>query len=991
MTSSDQENNKDLNKIALIDGYGFVFRAYHSLPPLTRNDGTPVNAVYGFTNMLIKLIASLDVSHAAVVFDAGSKTFRNDIYPEYKANRPPCPEDLVPQFSIVREAAESLNLAILEKAGYEADDIIATIAKKYSQEGMDVLVVSSDKDLMQLVDDRVSMYDAMKNKIITSKEVHEKFSVMPDKVLDVLSLMGDASDNVPGVRGIGPKTAAELIEKFGNLENIFENLDQIKQEKRRQMLKDGVENAKLSKVLITLEENVELGVTKEDLKVRSLDPEKLISFLDHQGFRSLILRVKKEFGISDEIVNSAASSYEDSSEDPTHISSIPKVKTQPYKDIKKTELNSQEIIDDLVKQASINGVATIDYQIKSDFSELDLITISTCKTGESPKEIFYFEVNNCAKIPEKIIYKDQVFDLFSFNEESSDGESSGEADIIENNQDPIDTARIDALERIISDDSIKKIFFNAKEFLKIFMKEDGAIASTKFENSQNVAYEDVSLMNHLVTSSIKNNLREIIEINLDDNLEELATEDVNFLTLFTEFEKLQQGKNHAKDFDPETFQDINKKLDFFAFRNFSLWQIYKIFLPKVFNLKLNFAYLSFERPLLQIIAKMENEGIEIDVKKLKDLSSEFAEKIDSLTNEIYEIAGEEFNIASTQQLAKILFEKLELKSSKKSKKTGAYSTKSSVLEDLEFEGHVIARKVLEFRKFSKLKNTYSDALPEEINPKTGRIHSSFSTTSTVTGRFNSSNPNLQNIPIRSIEGKKIRQSFVSKKNHLFISADYSQIELRVIAHVAKIDNLIQAFKDGKDIHRITASQVLGISEDEVDNSMRSKAKAINFGIIYGISAFGLAKQLNIPRQEASNYIKSYLAAYPGIESFMQDSIEFARQHGYVKTLSGRKCFTHEINNKNGMVRAEAERLSINAPIQGSAADIIKKAMILLGKKFSELSLRSKIILQIHDELIIEAPEDEVEIVQKLLKSEMENAMNLDVPLKVDVSVENHWG
>ncbi len=947
-------------KIALIDGYGFVFRAYHSLPPLTRNDGTPVGAVFGFTNMLIKLLASLDVSHVAVVFDSGSKTFRNDIFPAYKANRPPCPEDLIPQFSIVREAAESLNLAILEKIGFEADDIIATLAKKYSADGDVVLIVSSDKDLMQLIDDRVSMYDAMKNKMITAKEVEEKFFVAPNKVLDVLSLMGDASDNVAGVRGIGPKTAAELINQFGTLENIFANLDQIKQEKRRQLLKDGEESAKLAKILISLREDVELGITIDDLELKHIEPQKLISFLEIQGFRSLVLRVQKEFGTGNETVNSTQinkdNSYQNHSINNTKIT-----QSKPYKEIKKIKITSPETISALIKKAALNGVITIDYQKKNDENSLNLITISTCKINENPEEIFYFEVKNSAKISEKKINENQVFDLFSFHEQPAEitVNESSEGDF-----------ELNALKEILQNNSIKKIFFNSKEFLKILNYE-----------SQNIIYEDVSLINHLINSSIKNNFFEIIETNLDENLEELG-----FTKIFAELEKARQGKN----FDTEIFADENKKIDFFAFRNFALWQIYKSFSPRIFDLKLNFAYQSFELPLLEVLARMENAGIKIDVNKLQNLSQEFATKINSLTKEIYEISGEEFNIASTQQLSKILFEKLDLTSSKKSKKTGALSTKSSVLEELEFEGNEIARKVLEFRKFSKLKNTYTDALPKEINSKTGRIHSSFSTTSTVTGRFNSSNPNLQNIPIKSLEGQKIREAFIAKENHFLISADYSQIELRVIAHVAKIDNLIQAFKDGKDIHRITASQVLGIKEEEVDDVMRSKAKAINFGIIYGISAFGLAKQLKISRQEAGIYIKSYLAAYPGIEAYMKDYIALARQFGYVKTISGRKCFIHEINNKNPIIRAEAERLSINAPIQGSAADIIKKAMIRLDKKFTEQGLNSKIILQIHDELIIEAPESEVELATKILKSEMENAVILDVPLRVDVRVGKCW-
>ena len=932
-------------KIALIDGYGFVFRAYHSLPPLTRSDGVPVGAVYGFTNMLIKLLAGLDVTHVAVVFDSGSKTFRNDIYPKYKANRPPCPEDLIPQFAIIREAAESLNLAILEKVGFEADDIIATIAKKFSKEGCDILIVSSDKDLMQLVDDRVLMYDAMKNKMIGKAQVKEKFFVDANKVLDVLSLMGDSSDNVPGVKGIGPKTAAELIDQFGSLENIFVNLDQIKQEKRRQVLSDGVENAKLSKILITLREDVELGITLDDLEIKSLNPHKLINFLEKQGFRSLTTRVKKEFDIKEEVTNNIQISQNNSP-----VDSGEKLKksenTISFNQILKIKIDSVEIFQEFYNRALGNGIATIDYFIKD--GELKFLTISTCKFDESLKEIFYFEPKNLLKKSTNNV----AIDLFNFDQvQENNHEDQGSITEIEN-----------ILIKILQNNSIKKIFFDAKSFLKINLEK------TKINS-----YEDLLLINHLLNSSIKNNLRELIEINLE--------EEENFSKIYTDFEKNN---------DEQVFLSLEQKVDFFTFKNFAIYQLYKIFSPKIFALNLNFSYLAFEKPLLEVIAQMEINGIRIDADKLKILSQEFAKKIQTLTKEIYDIAGEEFNIASTQQLSKILFEKLGLDSSKKSKKTGALSTKSSVLEELEGEGHEIANKILEFRKFSKLKNTYTDALPKEINAKTDRIHSSFSTTSTITGRFNSSNPNLQNIPIKSLEGQKIREAFISKKDHFLISADYSQIELRVIAHVAKIDNLIAAFKDGKDIHRITASQVFGVLENEVDDAMRSKAKAINFGIIYGISAFGLAKQLGIGRTEASNYIKSYLEAYPGIDSYMKNYIQLARQFGYVKTISGRKCFIREINNKNGMIRSEAERLAINAPIQGSAADIIKMAMIHVAKEFEAQNLRSKIILQVHDELIIEAPKDEVELATKILKSKMENALIFDVPLKVDVEVGNHW-
>jgi len=963
-------------KIALIDGYGFVFRAYHSLPPLTRSDGKPVGAVYGFTNMLIKLLAQLNVTHAAVVFDSGSKTFRNDIFPAYKANRPPCPEDLKPQFAIVREAAESLNLSILEKVGFEADDIIATIAKKSAAEGYEVLIVSSDKDLMQLVGDGVSMYDAMKNKIINRAEVKEKFLVEPEQVLDVLALMGDSSDNIPGVRGIGPKTAAELIIQFGDLENIFENLAEIKQEKRRQLLTDGVENARLSKVLADLKYDVELNTTLEELKIRALDPHKLISFLEVQGFRSLITRVQKEFKIDVLAVQNSSKNWEEN----------PKENFKPkseiaFKDVKRTEILNEEEIDKIYKDAVLNGIATID-------CENNFLTISTCKTGEEPKEIFYFPLKNSVEIKTT----NQTLDLFSFDE----------SPIVQSEKTEFG---ISVLGKILSDDSIKKVFFDAKEFIKIAKSQHPSSLAQRAEDlvsssSTNLtgssvlrtkddgrgdkddglivkAYEDVSLINHLLTSSSKNDLRELIGFNLNEDIEELG-----FGKIFNELEKNRE---------PEIFSDAQKKADFFCFRNFCISQLYKILAPKISELKLTTTYNNYERPLLEVLAQIELDGIKIDVEKLNQLSKDFAKKIAELSTEIYALAGEEFNIASPKQLGEILFTKLNLTSSKKSKKTGALSTGIGVLEDLEEEGHPIARKILEFRKFSKLKNTYTDALPKEINPKTNRVHTHLSSISTVTGRLSSHNPNLQNIPIKSLEGQKIRESFIAEKDHFLISADYSQIELRVIAHMAKIENLIQAFKEGKDIHKITAAQVFKIAEDEVDDATRNKAKAINFGIIYGISGFGLAKQLDISKQEAGDYIKSYLEAYPGIDLSMKNYIELARQHGYVETISGRKCFIREINNKNYLVRSEAERLAINAPIQGSAADIIKKAMIRLSKKLRAEKMSSKIILQIHDELIVEAPKDEVEAATKILKTEMENAFVLDVPLKVDVKVDKCWG
>jgi DNA polymerase-1 len=982
------------NKIALIDGYGFVFRAYHSLPPLTRSDGVPVGAVYGFTGMLIRLLAGLHVTHAAVVFDSGSKTFRNEIYPAYKANRPPCPEDLKPQFAIMRHSAEALNLCILEKSGFEADDIIATITKKSVAAGYEVLIVSSDKDLMQLVSEKVFMYDAMKNRFIGIEQVKEKFLVEPKKVLDVLALIGDVSDNIPGVKGIGPKTAAELMQQFENLENIFNHIDEIKREKLRQLLLAGLEKAKISKILATLKDDVETGITLKDLEIKSLNPRKLIAFLEEQGFRSLITRVKKEFGIADEVQPGAR---QKAAELKTDIS---------FAQIKKTRISSPEIIDQLNKEAVLNGIVTIDYAN-------DFLTISTCKNNAVPQEIFYLEVSTAAQPA----IKKQQFDLFGagnqVQQQKADKQQFG----------------LEILTKILRDNSVKKIFFDAKAFLKLpdildtDNKSSGANYSFSLNSSnssenysdpasvkskefpyvasiykigfgakQGVAhatmpypekikvkefvYEDVLLISHLINSSVKNDLCELITLNLNENIKEPG-----FDKIFAEIRKNKE---------PEIFSDTTKKADFFCFKNFAIYQLYKIFAPKISELKLNEAYICYEKPLLPVLAQMEISGIKIDSILLHRLSIEFGNRIKELSAEIYQLAGSEFNIASAKQLAEILFVKLHLNSAKKSKKTGMLSTGFKVLEQLNIDGHLIAAKILEFRKFSKLKNTYTDALLKEINPQSGRIHTHFSTTSTITGRLSSSNPNLQNIPVKSPEGQKIRSSFIAKKDHLLISADYSQIELRVIAHIAKIENLITAFKAKKDIHKITAAQIFQVPQDKVEDSLRSKAKAINFGIIYGISAFGLARQLSISKQEAGAYIKFYLETYPGIDSYMKNQIALAEKNGYVQTLSGRKCFIGNINSKNRIIRLEAQRLAINAPIQGSAADIIKKAMISLSKKFSEAGLCSKIILQIHDELLIEAPQKEAEYAAKILEKEMENAVILDLPLKVDIKIAQRW-
>ena len=930
-------------KIALIDGYGFVFRAYHSLPPLTRQDGTPVGAVYGFTNMILRLLAGLNMSHICMIFDSGSKTFRNDIYQDYKANRPPCPEDLIPQFPLIREASEAFNLYVAEKVGYEADDLIATLAKNAAKQDFEVVIVSSDKDLMQLVDDKITMFDAMKNKKVSSQEVAEKFLVPPKQVLDVLSLMGDASDNVPGVRGIGPKIAAELINKYGSLENLLNNLDEIKQNKRRQSLQEGIELAKLSKKLITLDENVPMDLDMDQFAVQDIEPEKLINFLQEQGFRSLQQRVAKEFGISNPKMSqnntyNTSNSQNMYTNDTYSIDNISKLDIfcQDLNNIHSAIINLEFIPD------QPNNVKTIIFSAISDQNNGYNIKTAQIKIINTNQN----QANNQ--------------DLFNQKVGENNIEKQEESDGLELQQ------ALKHLKNFLQDPAIIKIGYKIKEIYKFLAKNDVQLAPT----------QDIAVMSYIINSANnKSHIRNLIDLNLDENIEEN-----DFGQAYDDLEKNKE---------PKLFHNPEQKEQFYFFTNLAIYRLYQLLQQRIFANKLNFVYQRFERPLLPVLAQMEMNGILIDKVKLKSLSNEFDLEIKKLTSQIHQLCGEEFNIASPKQLSHILFEKLNLPAGKKSK-TGSYSTNSEILQDLNLSGHEVAGKILDWRQFSKLKSTYSDALQDNINDITGRIHTNFSNISTVTGRLSSSNPNLQNIPIRSPEGKKIRSAFIAKKNHKFILADYSQIELRVLAHISNINALKQAFKEDKDIHSITASQIFQIDANEVNSDMRRKAKAINFGIIYGISAFGLARQLKIERKDADNYIKAYLEKYPGISEFMEHYQNFAAQNGYVQTITGRKCFIKDINSKNPTLKGLAQRLAINAPIQGSAADIIKKAMIDLDQNLQNSNLQAKMLLQVHDELILEVPEDQIKATEKLLKETMENTLFLDLPLKVDIKISDNW-
>ncbi|MFT5702913.1 MAG: DNA polymerase-1 [Rickettsiales bacterium] len=982
-------NNSTKPKIALIDSYGFVFRAFHSLPPLTRSDGTPVGAVYGFTNMIIKLLANLQVSHIAAVFDSGSKTFRNDMYPAYKANRPPCPEELIPQFPIVREVAEALSLPILERVGFEADDLIATVAKQAARNGFEVLVISSDKDLMQLVDENTNMYDAMKNKMIGIAQVEEKFAVKPTQVLDVLSLMGDASDNVPGVRGIGPKTAAELINKYQTLENLFENLDEIKQEKRRQMLKDGVENAKLSKRLITLCETVPVSDNLEDYVLQNIDGQKLVSFLEKQGFRGLVSKVKKDFNVKEIALQDSQNVKKFSFDE---IEKMVENKQDGVENIEEMASTSKPNIDhkipqgkivedisqikNLLKNATENGNLIIDFVFENSVPKA--VILGSTDQNFNLDEILFTQIISNKNNDKSAENSNHSVDLFALKPEEQP-EKNIEEEIPEKGLE-LDKLMAE-LNPILIDDSVKKIGYQVKNLAKFLI---GQIAVSPIPRTENCSsFDDIALMAYVLNSgSDKTDLDVLVATNL--NVENPANFSENC-------QALEKGKIPA-DFESEneSESDQNPRRGFYCFKNFAIWEIYKLLKQRIFEQKLSNVYYTLEKPLIAVLARIENNGISVDELKLKELSIHFEEQIKILTKEIHDLAGEEFNVGSPKQLGQILFEKLGLDSGKKSKKTGALSTGIEVLEELDLEGHLIARKILQWRGFSKLKNTYADALQKAVNSETKRIHTTFSNISTSTGRLSSNNPNLQNIPIRTSEGRKIRSAFVAKKGFKLVSADYSQIELRVLAEFAGIDSLKEAFRADKDIHAITAAQVFEVPEGEVDKEMRRKAKAINFGIIYGISAFGLAKQLKISRSDAAKYIAGYFETYPGIQKYMQETREFAKENGFVQTLVGRKCFIPSINSKNPILKGLAERLAINAPIQGSAADIIKKAMIDFDLLLQEGNFKSKMILQVHDELVLEVPENEVLEVSKLLQETMQNAVSLSLPLKVDLKINENW-
>jgi DNA polymerase-1 len=948
--------------LLLIDGSGFIFRAYHALPPLTSPKGTPVGAVMGFLNMVMKLIDSTHADYAAVIFDASRATFRNRIYPEYKAHRPPAPDDLIPQFALVREATRAMNLPAIELADYEADDIIATYAKKAREQDIEVTIVSSDKDLMQLIADGISMFDAMKNKVIDAAHVFEKFGVQPDKVLEVLSLIGDSSDNIPGVAGIGPKTAAELINLYGDLEGLLSRVHEIKQPKRRETIINCADKARLSRQLITLHCEVPLPFMIDELAVKKPDPQVLMPFLQEHGFKNLLARIEKATGFG--------------LQDSGQKEQLPEARIQTPEALYTIVRNVPALIEWVEKARKAGRVAFDTETTSLNAQQAELVGFSL--SVEEGKACYVplahkgsgFKIQDSGNKDNK--KENSNLDLFSaptLNPESR---------ILAPDQIPLEQA-IAALRPLLEDESVLKIGHNIKYDMQVMRQYQVNV----------IPIEDTMLLSYLLHAGEHG-----------QGMDELSERYLNIKPISYD-EVTGTGKSRLR-FDEVEIEKAAIYAAEDADITLRLWQHFK---PEIVKAKLLTIYETIERPLVPVLTRMEASGIKVDLGQLAALSKDFAQRMQEYEREIHALAGREFNVASPKQLGEILFDEMKLAGGKKSDKSGAYATSVGVLEDLAEQGHELPRKILEWRQLAKLKSTYTDSLAGQINPKTGRIHTCFSMAIAATGRLSSTDPNLQNIPIRTIEGKKIRHSFIAQEGSLLLSADYSQIELRLLAHMADIPTLKAAFRNGDDIHAITASQMFGVPVTQVDGELRRRAKTINFGIIYGISAHGLATRLGIGRGEAGAYIERYFAQYPGIRDYMEQCKKFAREHGYVETLFGRRCHAPYILDKNAARRQFAERAAINAPLQGTAADIIKRAMIAvdkglrlkvlgLGEEETQASSpkpQALMLLQVHDELVFEVTENAVETAKTLIKTHMEQAADISVPLTVEIGVGKNWG
>ncbi len=914
------------HRLILIDASGFIFRAFHALPPMTRADGTPVNAVLGFTNMVLKLLTDTHPDAVACIFDAARRTFRNDIYPDYKAHRPEAPPELVPQFALVREASRALNLPTIEVPGFEADDIIATYARLGREAGSEVIIVSSDKDLMQLIRDGVVMYDAVKGRPIGAKDVLEKFGVPPSKVAQVQALAGDSSDNVPGIPGIGVKTAAELINAYGDIESVLAHTGEIKQPKRRENLETHAELARISLRLVTLKDDVAVPVPLDGLGLAKPSAETLIGFLEAQGFKSVVPRAYAWLGTKPET---------------TPFAAIPAEPMAPgaAAPMVNTAAGGYELVQDLarleawVAEATRQGLVAVDTETTSlDATRAELVGVSLAL---APGRACYVPL------------------------------AHRQRDALDQPIRQIDRAAgLARLAPLLADPAVLKIGHNIKYDAVVLATYGIAVTPV----------DDTMLLSFVLEGGLhEHNMDFLAKYHLDHTT--IAFKDV-----------AGSGKGQVT-FD---LVALDRARDYAAEDADVTLRLHRLLKPRLVADHLVTLYETVERPLIPVLRDMERAGIKVDRATLVRLSGDFGRRLVILEGEIHKLAGRPFAIGSPKQLGEVLFDELGLGGGKKGK-TGAYGTGADILDDLATQGHPLPAKVLEWRQLAKLKSTYTDTLPLQINPATGRVHTAFAMAGASTGRLASSDPNLQNIPIRTEEGRKIRHAFVAEPGHMLLSADYSQIELRLLAHVADIPVLRQAFKDGIDIHALTASQVFGVPVAGMDPAVRRSAKAINFGIIYGISAFGLARQLGIGQGDAAAYIKAYFERYPGIRDYMERTKAFARGHGYVMTAFGRRVHTPGIADKNPARRGFYERAAINAPLQGAAADIIKRAMIRVPGALAEAGLGARMLLQVHDELLFEVPDAEVAATARVVKRTMEAAATLSVPLTVDTGSGRTWG
>ena len=931
----------------LIDGSGFIFRAYHALPPLTRkSDGMPVGAVAGFCNMVHKMVEDAKgadaPTHVAVVFDHSSRTFRNDIFPEYKAQRPEPPEDLRPQFGLIREATRAFNLPCIEMEGFEADDIIATYAEQAREAGGRVTIISSDKDLMQMVGGGVEMFDIMKNRRIGIDEVEEKFGVGPEKVIDVQALAGDSVDNIPGAPGIGVKTAALLIHEYGDLETLLAHAEEIKQPKRRQTLIDFADQIRVSRELVTLKRDTPVEDALESLEVREPVADDLLGFLGEMEFRTLTARVASKLGVEAPVAVVAAggaSSPPEGGADGGARSSGPPSRAFPaidrafYETVRDTVALEAWVVR--IREA---GVVAVDTETTGlDEMRADLVGVSLCV---GPGEACYVPVGHVGG----------EGDLFS---ETRRVEGQMQKD-----------AALAILKPMLEDSSVLKIGQNMKYDAKILARDGIDVAPI----------DDTMLVSYALNAGLHGHGMDLLSERYLGHVP-LPIKDL-----------IGSGKN-AKTFDLVPIEDAAPYAAEDAEVTWRLWAALKPRLPFGHVTRV---YETLERPLVPVLAEMEMRGVKVDREHLSRMSGAFAQKMAALEEEIHALAGGKFNIGSPKQLGEVLFDRMSIAGGKKGK-TGAYATGADVLEELAAQGHDLPARVLDWRQLSKLKSTYTDALQEHIHPETGRVHTSYSISGAATGRIASTDPNLQNIPIRTEEGRRIREAFIADEGNVLVSLDYSQIELRILAHVADIKALKEAFRDGLDIHAMTASEMFGVPIEGMDPSVRRQAKAINFGVIYGISAFGLANNLRIPREDAKRFIDTYFERFPGIRAYMDRTVAFAKENGYVETLFGRRMHTPEIGAK-GPRAGFAGRAAINAPIQGAAADIIRRAMIRVPDAIAGLPAR--MLLQVHDELLFEveegAAEDTVAAVRRVMENAAMPAVALDVPLVVDAGIGPNW-